>query len=85
MKYDKIITSKYCKEKIEVKVMKPNLCGGFVKRVCYRLWRWFVRTVVEARKRMLRKLSRSYRACSVVCHKCNKSWRVSGNQSLMGV
>jgi hypothetical protein len=33
MKYDKIITSKYCKEKIEVKVMKPNLCGGFVKGV----------------------------------------------------
>lgn len=52
MKYVKIITCKYCKEKIEVKVMKPNLCGGFVKRVCY---------------------------------KCNKSWRVSGNQSLMGV
>lgn len=27
------------------------------------MWRWFVRTIVEARKRMLRKLSRSHRVC----------------------
>lgn len=32
------------------------------------MWRWFVGTVVEARKRMLRKLSRSYWACPVECH-----------------
>jgi len=36
------------------------------------LWRWFVGTVVEARKRMLRKLSRSHGACPVECHKTVK-------------
>lgn len=34
MKYVKIITCKYCKEKIEVKVRRSNLRGWFVKRVC---------------------------------------------------
>jgi len=33
-----------------------------------RLWRWFVETVVEARKRMFSKLSRSHGACPVECH-----------------
>lgn len=32
------------------------------------MWRWFVGTVVEARKRMLSKLSRSHGACPVECH-----------------
>lgn len=32
------------------------------------MWRWFVRIVVEARKRMLSKLSRSLGACPKECH-----------------
>ncbi len=32
------------------------------------MWRWLNRTVIEARKRMLSKLSRSHGACSVECH-----------------
>ena len=32
------------------------------------MWRWLNRAVVEARKRMLSKLSRSHGACPVECH-----------------
>jgi len=44
------------------------------------LWRWFVGTVVEARKRMLGKLSRSYVACPVKRQKALMTIEFNSNQ-----
>jgi hypothetical protein len=45
------------------------------------LWRWFNKTVVEARKRMLSKLSRSHGACPMECHMAALSGVISLSRS----